>query len=341
MRKLIDHDPRCAIPLILVNKQHDAFLLFSSKHATKFIDTDTLLPSQRYSDNDTVVSTPGKGIDTNKQFVDATFTKCDKTTALFMAGNIIKAQVENMPTIAIIDKQYVIADGTFRYKIRPLNSSTTVTLTANNIVIIRPYPTDIPFSPTNVDRETMIHCLIEEEMKQVWSPDSDNTVSEPSRQTLYWYHRLCCAPLRTLHRLSIRGLIPKCIAKVNKMPLCASCAYAAAHRKVWRVKGQAPYSICKPTHTTPGAGILCDHIISHQPGLIPQSTGSMTHERVWGSVLYVDHYSDFMYNHLITDTTSQAALESKLSYERVATVHRVKIKFYPADNLRFIDKIFT
>ena len=125
------------------------------------------------------------------------------------------------------------------------------------------------------------------------------------------------------------------------MPLCESCAYAAAHRKGWRVTGQAESSIRKATHTTPGAGTSCDHIISHQPGLIPQSTGTMTHERFWGSVLYVDHHSTYMYNHLITGTTSQATLDSKLAYERVAAAHGVKVKAYHADNLRFNDTKFT
>ena len=63
----------------------------------------------------------------------------------------------------------------------------------------------------------------------------------------------------------------------------------------------------------------------------------MTHERFWGSVLYVVHHSDFMYNHLITGTTSLATLESKLAYERVAAAHGVKIQSYHADNLRFND----
>ena len=187
----------------------------------------------------------------------------------------------------------------------------------------------------------MTHCLTKEEMKQILAPDSDNTVYEPSRKTLHWYRCLHCAPLRTLHRPSERGLIPKCIAKVHKKMLCASCAYAAAHRKVWRVRGQARSFNRKTTHTTPSAETSCDHIILHQPGLILQSIGIMIHERFWGSVLYVDHHSDYMYNHLITCTKSQATLESKLAYERVAAAHGVQVKAYYADNIRFNSKYFA
>ena len=339
LRKLIDHEPGCAIPLMPVNKDKDAFLLFADKHAHSFIDNDNpiLLLSDGSSDSSSL--TPEGVANTDQQPVNASSAKC-KTPPLFMAGDIIRATTADATFIAIIDKQFVIADRSTRYKCRPLNSKHTLTLTQDNIAAIRPDPADIPSSPADIDRETMTHCLTEDDMKQLWAPASDSTVSEASRLTLYWHHRLRCAPLRTLHRLSTRGLIPRCISKVKKMPLCASCAYAAAHRKGWRVNGQSPSSIRKPSHDKPGAGTSCDHIISHDPGLIPQSIGIMTHERFWGSVLYVDHYSDFMYNHLITGTTSLATLESKLAYERVAAAHGVTIKAYHADNLRFNDNNF-
>ena len=67
----------------------------------------------------------------------------------------------------------------------------------------------------------------------------------------------------------------------------------------------------------------------------------MTHEKFWGSVFYVDHHSDYMYTHLITGTTSQATLESKLAYKRVASAHGVQAKAYHANNLRFNEKNFT
>jgi len=75
--------------------------------------------------------------------------------------------------------------------------------------------------------------------------------------------------------------------------------------------------------------------------VIPQSTGILTHEKFGGSVLYVDHYSDFVYNHLITGTTSIATIESNQAYERVVATYGVKIKAYYTDNLRFNDNNFT
>ena len=81
-------------------------------------------------------------------------------------------------------------------------------------------------------------------------------------------------------------------------------------------------------------------MISHQPGLLPQSTGRPTHERFWGSVLFCDHFSDLIYNHLITGTTSEQTLGSKHAYERFANEFGVKIRSYRADNMRFNDNNF-
>ena len=74
---------------------------------------------------------------------------------------------------------------------------------------------------------------------------------------------------------------------------------------------------------------------------MPQTLGILTHERFWGSTLYVDHFSDYIYNNLIKDTTSQETLNSKIAYERIAKTYGVNIKAYHADNLRFNDKNFT
>ena len=101
------------------------------------------------------------------------------------------------------------------------------------------------------------------------------------------------------------------------MPLCAACALAQAHRRSWRTNDKPIKGIRKKTDTKPGDGTSCDNIISGQPGLMPQALGNLTHERFWASALYVDHFSDFIYNHLITGTTSQETLDSKIAYERI------------------------
>ena len=79
----------------------------------------------------------------------------------------------------------------------------------------------------------------------------------------------------------------------------------------------------------------------HQPGLVPQSIGKLTHKIFWGSVLYVDHFSDFLYNHLITSVSSLETINSKHAYESVGKAYGIDIKSYHADNLRFNDINFS
>ena len=39
----------------------------------------------------------------------------------------------------------------------------------------------------------------------------------------------------------------------------------------------------------PGDGVSVDHIVSTQPGLIPQMSGFITNQRLWGATTFVDH----------------------------------------------------
>ena len=125
------------------------------------------------------------------------------------------------------------------------------------------------------------------------------------------------------------------------MPLCAACALAQAHRRNWRSGYSSPSSIRAKSMEKPGSGTSADHLVSKQPGLIPQSTGILTYERFWGSVIFVDHFSDLIYSHLIRGTSSQDTLDAKHGYERMAKSYGVVVKSYHADNLRFNDNNFT
>jgi hypothetical protein len=52
------------------------------------------------------------------------------------------------------------------------------------------------------------------------------------------------------------------------------------------------HPICKPTDDAPGKRASRDTLVSAQPGLIPQTSGSLTHLRIMGATVIVDHYSD-------------------------------------------------
>ena len=99
-------------------------------------------------------------------------------------------------------------------------------------------------------------------------------------------------------------MLPKEMSEVKKIPLCVSCAFSTAHRRCWRNKSKKNRGIRTKIDTAPSSGTSRDHIVSAQPGHIPQALGKLTNARFWGSVLYADHYSDFLYNRLISSTSS-------------------------------------
>ena len=260
----------------------------------------------------------------------------------FQPGATVRSILDGIPRVSVVTNAFRSAVTNLpRYKIRHLNQANEVEVDDAQLEEIVPEPADIPTSVKEVDKRVLEDTLSDDHIQQLWGGDSDSTVPEADRVTLYWHHRLRHAPLVVLRRLSMRGVLPKCIQKVVKMPLCAACAFATAHRRNWRTKGENPNGIRKKTHAKPGDGTSCDHLISKQPGLMPQSTGTLTHARFWGSVIYVDHFSDFIYSHLIQGTTSAETLASKHGYEREAAAYGVKVTSYHADNLRFNDNNFT
>jgi hypothetical protein len=91
---------------------------------------------------------------------------------------------------------------------------------------------------------------------------------------------------------------------------------------------------------SPGAKALTDQLVSAQPGLIPQISGKLTHQRVNRSNIFVDHYSDHVYVYLMRDLTLDKTITAKHGYERYLSLLGIKSKGYHADNGRFADKGF-
>ena len=330
---------------MVVNDDDAAMVMFTAKHKHRFAnhDGEATITDNQCSNASTVQPKPSVQPHCSSVDKQSITGECDyqkDTIDEFKVGDVVRIQLKGKNIAGIITDKFMTSGGEHRLKARPLNSSNVVTLAMNQVSHFHDDPADIPTTHSDVDRAAIASVLTYDELKQLWKGDSDNTMSPESRTALRWHHRLHCVPLRTLHRLASRGVLPRSILKVKVMPLCASCAFAAAHRRKWRSKGRKESSIRRQTHTFPGAGTSCDHIVSHQPGLIPQATGKPTNKRFWGSVLYCDHHSDFLYNHLICGTTSEATLQSKHAYEQLARTHGVQIRSYHADNLRFNDVRF-
>eukprot|EP00957_Ditylum_brightwellii_P069297 5260972-Ditylum_brightwellii.AAC.1 len=132
-------------------------------------------------------------------------------------------------------------------------------------------------------------------------------------------------------RLAERGVVPKAIKHVKKAQLCTACLFAKAQQWDWRKK-EKKKSVRKPCHDAPGKGTSVDHMISHQPGIIPQVTGILTSEWYWGSVTMVDHATDFVYSHLIKGTTVDKTLTTKHAYEHLMSQFGHRVHSYYGNN---------
>ena len=266
--KVIEHSPLCAIPMMPVNEHLDSFALFTTKHKSRFDSTRAITNHNHLLNNSDNEKDLPKEVPKDQQSEVPSLGKpfSNNTPS---PGDTVRAWLDGKWVVAIVTKVNELRHDKTSFRIRLLNSRTEATLSAASIRPIPPDPSDFPSSPSEVDATQLTHTLNKEEMRQLWSPSTDDTVSHTSRLTLYWHHRLRCAPLSTLHRLSERGVLPACIKQVKLMPLCASCAFATAHRKGWRTRSSKASHIRKNHQTKPGDGTSYDHIISHQPGLIP------------------------------------------------------------------------
>ena len=68
--------------------------------------------------------------------------------------------------------------------------------------------------------------------------------------------------------------------------------------------------------------------------------GFFTSDRIWGTMNFCDHTSDFVYVHLMRNFTLEETLLAKQAYENVLKQAGRTARHYHADNGRFSDKGF-
>ena len=169
--------------------------------------------------------------------------------------------------------------------------------------------------------------------------DLKNTVTEDQRELMTWHLKLKHMPFSDIKRLAEKGILPKRLAKV-KPPLCHSCLMGKQHRKPWRGRGKSKRSIRQPHETFPGANTSTDQMISPFGGMIPQMKGRLMRARYYAATIFVDHYSDYTYVHLMQDTTADSTIEAKNAYESLLASYGRNVRKYHADNGRYAEKAF-
>ena len=178
------------------------------------------------------------------------------------------------------------------------------------------------------------------EIESIVSSISEKT-SELQRELLGYHYQLKHLNFSALQRLAKKGIIPKRLAGI-KPPLCVACQMGKQHRKPWRGKGKKNRKhIRKPEDNFPGANTSTDQMISPYGGMIPQTKGRLMKAKYYAATVFVDHYTDYTYVHLMKDSTAESTLEAKNAYERLLLSFGNKVLAYHADNGRFAEKVFV
>jgi len=83
-----------------------------------------------------------------------------------------------------------------------------------------------------------------------------------------------------------------------------------------------------------------DQLISPTEGFVPTHRGKPTKKRYVGATIFVDHYSDYTYIHLMTNMNAESTVEAKLAFERHAKSFGITRRHYHADNGLFDAELF-
>ena len=86
--------------------------------------------------------------------------------------------------------------------------------------------------------------------------------------------------------------------------------------------------------------VSVDQLVSPTPGFVPTHRGQPTKARYVGATVFVDHFTDFTYVHLMIKLDADSTVEAKQAFERVANEHGVRIKHYHSDNGLFDTNVF-
>ena len=195
----------------------------------------------------------------------------------------------------------------------------------------------IPITPA--DYKNCLTDVTAQELKKFANPEPLN----PFAQLWLSYHcgimKHC--PKHVMIKLAENGILPKDLLyyKSRKAPICVSCVFGKATKRP-KNSSKPSNSIRSPSDNVPGKTISTDQLISAQPGLVPQSRGSLTNDRITAATMAVDHFTDIRKIVLMRSTTQQETLDAKLSIDKFFYQHGHTIQSWRADNGRYAEEDF-
>jgi hypothetical protein len=188
---------------------------------------------------------------------------------------------------------------------------------------------DISTIPVSIEQyATEMPKLTREQIQSISHPQ----ILDDQQEFMGLHCKMNHLPLLAMITLAENGQLNRKFIKLKyRLLVCMSCIFGTAHHKPWHSKG-AKGSSQKEEDNAPGKCVSIDHMISAQPGLIPQMEGFLTNLRIWAALIFVHHYSDYVYVALMRNLTFDESLLAKSSFEPHANEGMVTISSYCADN---------
>ena len=127
------------------------------------------------------------------------------------------------------------------------------------------------------------------------------------------------SPKSLMIKLAKIGVIPKELLyhEHRKTPICVSCQFGMGHKSSSKVKESSYKPIRKEDHDAPRKCVSTDQLISAQPGLVLQTGGSLTRDRIWMANIVVDHYTDIHKAVLLRSPSTEETVAVKLATKKI------------------------
>ena len=182
----------------------------------------------------------------------------------------------------------------------------------------------IPITPASYKK--VLEELLPEKLQELANP----APMDPLAQLWLSYHSgiLKHSPKSLMIKLAKMGVIPKELLyyEHRKAPICVSCQFGMGHKSSSKVEGSNYKPTRKEDQDGPGKYVSTDQLISAQPGLVPQTGGSLTRDRIWAANIAVDHYVDIHKAVLMQSPSTEETLAAKLATEKFFRQHGMKVK---------------
>ena len=81
-------------------------------------------------------------------------------------------------------------------------------------------------------------------------------------------------------------------------------------------------------------------LISPTPGFVSIHRGIAATKRYLGATIFVDHFLDFIYAHLVTKMDGTSIFAAKESFKRILSTHVINTKHCHDDNGLFDTEVF-